>query len=92
MDLNNIYGDYGEASVTMMLQFVYKGDYTLAVQLYHNHALYGRKYFNMLLMGFLLFSYVILFFSRGLAIISHSENAECIVFNTLLSGISASIL
>lgn len=40
---------------------------------------YGRKYFNMLLMGFLLFSYVILFFSRGLAIISHSENAECIV-------------
>ncbi len=53
MDLNNIYGDYlVKRRVTMMLQFVYKGDYTLAVQLYHNHALYGRKYFNMLLMGF----------------------------------------
>ena len=40
MDLNNIYGDYlVKRRVTMMLQFVYKGDYTLAVQLYHNHAL-----------------------------------------------------
>ncbi len=40
MDLNNIYGDYPvKRRVTMMLQFVYKGDYTLAVQLYHNHAL-----------------------------------------------------
>lgn len=56
MDLNNIYGDYlVKRRVTMMLQFVYKGDYTLAVQLYHNHALYGRKYFNMLLMGFCYF-------------------------------------
>ena len=40
MDLNNIYGDYlVKRRVTMMLQFVYKGDYTLAVQLYHNHAI-----------------------------------------------------
>lgn len=51
MDLNNDMVFPGDID-NMMLQFVYKGDYTLAVQLYHNHVFYGVSISNILLIGF----------------------------------------